>query len=90
MQGICQPQFDERLARDTDASGFLINGFQQCQGKIHIHALYFAAGAPRARKLQVRAHVPPRIVQGIEAGGRQRAIPRGTALLLPGAPAGPR
>ena len=87
---ICQPKLDERLACDADTFGFLIDGLQQIDREVHVHALDLAPRAAGLREIEVRGQAFASVVQGVELYRRQRFSRPGTALLLSSAPGGPR
>ena len=65
FQRVGEAKLDERLTRDADAFGFLIDGLQQVDGEIHVHALNLTTGPTRLRPINIRGHVGPRVEQSV-------------------------
>ena len=82
FQGVGEAKLDERLARDADAPGFLIDGLEEIDREIHIHALDLTAGTPSLRPIDIRCHVNTRIGKSIKlfSGDPLRFVLRGIAL----------
>lgn len=89
-EGVCKPKFNERLARDADTPGFLIDRLQQVDGEVYVHTLDFAAGTAGLCEIKVLGQVCAGVMERVELCGRQCFSLRGTALLLSSAPYGPR
>jgi hypothetical protein len=53
FERIGEAELDERLTRDADALGFLIDGLEQIDRKVDVHALDLAPWAPRLRPVEV-------------------------------------
>lgn len=70
FQRIGEAKLDERLARDADALGFLIDGLEEIDREIHVHTLDFTSRAARPRIIEARCHVATSVVQGVELFGR--------------------
>ena len=49
FQRIGEAKLDERLTRDPDALGFLIDGLEQIDRKVDVHALDLAVGTTSLR-----------------------------------------
>ena len=45
--------FDQRLTRDTQPSGFLVEGANHPDGKVYVDSLLLLTGAPGTRQVQV-------------------------------------
>jgi hypothetical protein len=87
---VGKPQLDERLTAHTDSPGLAVDGVEQIDGKVDIHALDFTAWARGLRQIKMRAKVLARVMHLIEARGAERLSLRGTALLRLRAHGGPR
>ena len=92
FQRVGEAKLDERLTRDADAFGFLIDSLQQINREVHVHALNLTPGTTSLRPVDVRGHVDTRIRQPIEflSGDPLRLVLQGTALLRQCARGGPR
>jgi hypothetical protein len=53
-EGVGQPDFDERLPRDAESPGLLIDLPQEVDREIYVHALDSASGTDRLGEVQMR------------------------------------
>ena len=87
---VRKSQLNKRLATDSDASGFAIDGIQQINREIHVYALEGAPRASRLRKIQLCREIFSLIVHSVQASRAQRLTFCCSALLPPPSRVGPR
>jgi hypothetical protein len=94
---IRQPQLDEGLTRDADASGFAIDRTQQVDGEVDVDALDLAARTTSLRPIDKGSHVASGIVdrqvgESVELFSRDplRLNPLRIAVSRPRVRGGPR
>jgi hypothetical protein len=54
------------LARDPEATGLLVEGFNHPNGKIHVYPLNLKARAAGRMSVKICRHIRPRIMEGVE------------------------
>jgi len=62
FQRIGESKLDERLARDADALGFLIDDLEEIDREIHVHTLDFTPWTASPGIIQIRRHVAAGVV----------------------------
>ena len=66
FQRVGEAKLDERLTRDADSPGFLIDGLQQIDREVHVHALHFTTRTASLREINVRRQVHSCIMESVE------------------------
>jgi hypothetical protein len=89
-QRIGEPQLYESLPCHADAFGFAVNRPKQVDWKVDVHTLDFPTRTASFREIEMSGEVFSTIVHFVETRSRQTASLRGSALLPPNAPGGPR